>query len=154
MNSSTTYYLDDIDKKILNILQQDSRIPFSRLAKMLNLSEATIYVRIKRLKENGVIRGFYTDIDYDRIGLNVVAFILIKADPKKYDKILKQLIEMKEIYEIYDVTGEYYAVLKVRVPTREDLAKVLDIIGNLEGVTSTYTMLVLRVVKDKKGVDF
>ncbi len=57
MNSSF-YYLDDIDKKILNILQQDSRIPFSRLAKMLNLSEATIYVRIKRLKENGVIRGF------------------------------------------------------------------------------------------------
>jgi len=49
--NSSFYYLDDIDKKILNILQQDSRIPFSRLAKMLNLSEATIYVRIKRLKE-------------------------------------------------------------------------------------------------------
>ncbi|ACP34330.1 transcriptional regulator, AsnC family [Sulfolobus islandicus Y.G.57.14] len=152
MNSSF-YYLDDIDKKILNILQQDSRIPFSRLAKMLNLSEATIYVRIKRLKENGVIRGFYTEIDFDKIGLSVVAFILIKADPKKYDNILKQLVEMKEIYEIYDVTGEYYAVLKVRVPTREDLAKVLDKIGNMDGVTSTYTMLVLRSIKDKKELD-
>ncbi|MDT7860621.1 MAG: Lrp/AsnC family transcriptional regulator [Saccharolobus sp.] len=152
MNSST-YYLDDIDKKILNILQQDSRIPFSRLAKMLNLSEATIYVRIKRLKENGVIKGFYTDIDFDKIGLSVVAFILIKADPKKYDSILKQLVEMKEVYEIYDVTGEYYAMVKVRVPTREDLAKVLDKIGNMDGVTSTYTMLVLRVIKDKKEID-
>ncbi|AAK42498.1 Lrp/AsnC family transcriptional regulator [Saccharolobus solfataricus] len=152
MNSSF-YYLDDIDKKILNILQQDSRIPFSRLAKMLNLSEATIYVRIKRLKENGVIKGFYTEIDFDKIGLSVVAFILIKADPKKYDNILKQLVEMKEIYEIYDVTGEYYAVLKVRVPTREDLAKVLDKIGNMDGVTSTYTMLVLRSIKDKKELD-
>ncbi|QGA53495.1 AsnC family transcriptional regulator [Sulfolobus sp. E5-1-F] len=152
MNSSF-YYLDDIDKKILNILQQDSRIPFSRLAKMLNLSEATIYVRIKRLKENGVIKGFYTEIDFDKIGLSVVAFVLIKADPKKYDNILKQLVEMKEIYEIYDVTGEYYAVLKVRVPTREDLAKVLDKIGNMDGVTSTYTMLVLRSIKDKKDLD-
>jgi Transcriptional regulators len=151
--NSSFYYLDDIDKKILNILQQDSRIPFSRLAKMLNLSEATIYVRIKRLKENGVIRGFYTEIDFDKIGLSVVAFILIKADPKKYDNILKQLVEMKEIYEIYDVTGEYYAVLKVRVPTREDLAKVLDKIGNMDGVTSTYTMLVLRSIKDKKELD-
>ncbi len=60
---------------------------------------------------------------------------------------------MKEIYEIYDVTGEYYAVLKVRVPTREDLAKVLDKIGNMDGVTSTYTMLVLRSIKDKKELD-
>ncbi|AOL17062.1 AsnC family transcriptional regulator [Sulfolobus sp. A20] len=152
MNSST-YYLDDIDKKILNILQQDSRIPFSRLAKMLNLSEATIYVRIKRLKESGVIKGFYTEIDYDKIGLSVVAFVLIKADPKRYENILKQLTEIKEIYEIYDVTGEYYAMVKVRVPTREDLAKVLDKIGGMEGVTSTYTMLVLRVIKDKKELD-
>jgi len=151
--NSSTYYLDDIDKKILNILQQDSRIPFSRLAKMLNLSEATIYVRIKRLKESGVIKGFYTEIDYDKIGLNVVAFVLIKADPKRYENILKQLTEIKEIYEIYDVTGEYYAMAKVRVPTREDLAKVLDKIGGMEGVISTYTMLVLRVIKDKKELD-
>ncbi|TRM84775.1 AsnC family transcriptional regulator, partial [Sulfolobus sp. E3] len=66
---------------------------------------------------------------------------------------LKQLTEIKEIYEIYDVTGEYYAMVKVRVPTREDLAKVLDKIGGMEGVTSTYTMLVLRVIKDKKELD-
>ncbi len=150
MNS---YYLDDVDKRILNILQEDSRIPFSRLAKMLNLSEATIYMRIKRLKENGVIRGFYTDIDFDKIGLSVVAFVMIKAEPKQYEKVIEELVKQKEIFEIYDVTGEYYALLKVRVETREELAKVLDKLGNLEGVTSTYTMIVLRVLKEKRNVD-
>jgi len=57
------YVIDEIDKKILKILQEDSRTPFSRIAKMLNLSESTIHLRIKRLREEGIIRGFLVDID-------------------------------------------------------------------------------------------
>ncbi|MCY0874591.1 AsnC family transcriptional regulator [Acidianus infernus] len=148
---SEHYYLDDVDKKIISILQQDSRISFSRLAKMLNLSESTIHMRIKRLKEAGVIRGFCIDVDLDKVGMNVLAFVLLKADPKKYEDILRKLAEIKEVFEIYDVTGEYYALLKVRVSDKEELAKVLDKIGNMEGVTSTYTMFVLRVIKEKKN---
>jgi len=149
-----TYYLDDIDKQILRILEEDARTPFSKIAKMLNLSESTIHIRIKRLKENGVIKGFYVDVDPEKIGYNVMAFVLIKADPKKYESILKTISEYKEVYEIFDVTGEYYALLKVRVKSREELAVVLDKIGNMEGVTSTYTMFVLRTVKEIKVVDF
>ncbi len=148
---SEHYYLDDVDKKILSILQQDSRISFSRLAKMLNLSESTIHMRIKRLREAGVIRGFCVDIDLDKVGMNVLAFVLLKADPKKYEDILKKLAEIKEVFEIYDITGEYYALLKVRVSNKEELARVLDKVGNMEGVTSTYTMFVLRVIKNKKN---
>ncbi|BFH73552.1 Lrp/AsnC family transcriptional regulator [Sulfurisphaera javensis] len=149
-----TYFLDDIDKKILKILQEDARTPFSKIAKMLNLSESTIHIRIKRLKENGVIKGFYVDVDPEKIGYNVIAFVLIKADPKKYEQILKKIYEFKEVYEIFDVTGEYYALLKVRVKSREELATILDKIGNMEGVTSTYTMFVLRTIKEMKTIDF
>lgn len=149
-----TYYLDDIDKQILRILEEDARTPFSKIAKMLNLSESTIHIRIKRLKENGVIKGFYVDVDPEKIGYSVMAFVLIKADPKKYESILKKILEFKEVYEIFDVTGEYYALLKVRVKSREDLAVILDKIGNMEGVTSTYTMFVLRTIKEVKVVDF
>ena len=149
-----TYYLDDIDKQILRILEEDARTPFSKIAKMLNLSESTIHIRIKRLKENGVIKGFYVDVDPEKIGYNVMAFVLIKADPKKYENILKTISGYKEVYEIFDVTGEYYALLKVRVKSREELASVLDKIGNMEGVTSTYTMFVLRTIKENKVVDF
>jgi Lrp/AsnC family transcriptional regulator for asnA, asnC and gidA len=147
-----TYILDDIDKKIIKILQEDARTPFSKIAKMLNLSESTIHMRMKRLRENGVIKGFYVDIDPEVIGYNVVAFVMIKADPKKYEGILKKISEFKEVLEVYDVTGEYYALLKVRVKTREELAKVLDLIGNMEGVTSTYTMFVLRTIKELRSV--
>jgi Lrp/AsnC family transcriptional regulator for asnA, asnC and gidA len=148
---SEHYYLDDVDRKIISILQQDSRISFSRLAKMLNLSESTIHMRVKRLREAGIIRGFCVDVDLDKVGMKVLAFVLLKADPKKYEDILRKLTEIKEVFEIYDVTGEYYALLKVRVSDKEELAKVLDKIGNMEGVTSTYTMFVLRVIKEKKN---
>jgi Lrp/AsnC family transcriptional regulator for asnA, asnC and gidA len=146
------YYLDDVDKKILSILQTDARTPFSRIAKMLNLSEATIHMRIRRMKEAGVIRGFYVDIDPDKIGMNVLAYVLIKADPKKYENVLKTIVEMKEVQEVYDVTGEYYSLIKVRVGDKEELARVLDKIGNLDGVTSTYTMFVLRTLKENKNI--
>ena len=148
-----TYSLDRLDKEILEILQEDGRISYSKIAQMLNMSESTIHMRIKRLKELGILRGFYADIDMEKIGLKVLAFVQLKADPKKYEQVLNVLKEMKEVAEIYDVTGEYYALVKVVVPSNEDLAKVLDDIGKLDGVTDTYTMMVLRVIKEGKKVN-
>jgi Lrp/AsnC family transcriptional regulator for asnA, asnC and gidA len=148
-----TYSLDRLDKEILRILQEDGRISYSKIAQMLDMSESTIHMRIKRLRELGILRGFYADIDMEKIGLKVLAFVQLKADPKKYEQVLNVLKEMKEVAEIYDVTGEYYALVKVVVPSNEDLAKVLDAIGKLDGVTDTYTMMVLRVIKEGKKVN-
>lgn len=148
-----TYSLDRLDKEILKILQEDGRISYSKIAQMLNMSESTIHMRIKRLRELGILRGFYADVDMEKIGLKVLAFVQLKADPKKYEQVLNVLKEMKEVAEIYDVTGEYYALVKVVVPSNEDLAKVLDDIGKLDGVTDTYTMMVLRVIKEGKKVN-
>jgi len=148
-----TYSLDRLDKEILRILQEDGRISYSKIAQMLDMSESTIHMRIKRLRELGILRGFYADIDMEKIGLKVLAFVQLKADPKKYEQVLNVLKEMKEVAEIYDVTGEYYALVKVVVPSNEDLAKVLDAIGKLDGVTDTYTMIVLRVIKEGKKIN-
>ena len=146
-------YLDRVDREILKILQQDARISFSKIAKMLDMSESTIHMRIKRLREEGVLRGFYADIDPEKLGLRVSAFIMLKADPKMYQQVLDKLKSMKEVVEIYDVTGEYYALLKVMVSDNEKLAEVLDKIGRMEGVTDTYTMMVLRTIKESKRID-
>jgi len=150
---SLSYQLDETDKKILRVLQEDAKIPYSRLARMLNVSEATIHLRIKKLKQLGILRGFHADIDPAKIGRGTLAFILIKAQPKLYDQVLNKLSKIKDIYELYDVTGEFYALAKVRVGNREELAKLLDEIGRIDGVESTYTMYVLRVIKEKKTVN-
>jgi Lrp/AsnC family transcriptional regulator for asnA, asnC and gidA len=148
-----TYSLDRVDKEILKLLQEDGRMSFSRVAQILEMSESSIHMRIKRLRELGILRGFHADVDPEKIGLKVSAFIQLKADPKKYEKVLAELKGMKEVTEIYDVTGEYYALVKVMVPSNEDLARVLDVIGKIDGVTDTYTMIVLRVVKEQRTVN-
>lgn len=147
-----TEELDKIDKRLLEILQEDAKIPYSKISKELGVSEATIHLRIKRLREKGIIKGFQAIIDPEKIGKNVVAIVAITADPKKFEYVLEKLKELDDVYEIYDVTGEYYAIIKIRVSTREELARLLDKIGTIDGVLSTKTMYVLRVIKEETKI--
>ncbi len=145
--------LDETDKAILRILLIDARTPYSKIARMLGLSEATVYLRVKRLKEKGVLRGFYADVDAFKVGFNVLAFVLIKADPRRYREVLEKLREIRSIVELYEVTGEYMGLAKIRTRTQEELVKVIDEIGGVEGVTGTYTMYVLKVLKEEKRLN-
>lgn len=144
--------LDETDRRILRILQENAKTPYSRIARMLGVSEATVHIRVRRLRERGVIRGFRADVDPEKVGKGVTAFVLVKADPKKYSRVLEELTKIPDVYELYDVTGEYYALAKIRVGSREELARILDTIGNVDGVTSTYTMYVLRVIKEERKI--
>ncbi|HDD64391.1 MAG: AsnC family transcriptional regulator [Thermoprotei archaeon] len=134
--------------KLLKILQENAKTSYSKISKMLGVSEATVHLRIKKLKDMGIIKKFQAIIDPEKVGKGVMAIIAITAEPKKFDKVLASLAKIDDIYEIYDVTGEYYAILKVRVRSREELARVLDTIGNIDGILSTKTMYVLRVIKE------
>jgi len=144
--------LDKIDKKLLELLQKDAKTPYSKLSKQLGVSEATIHLRIKRLKEKGIIKAFQAIIDPEKVGKGIVAIIAITADPKKFNEVLDQLKELEDVYEIYDVTGEYYAILKIRVGSREELARLLDKIGSIDGILSTRTMYVLRTIKEETRI--
>ncbi len=145
--------LDETDKAILRILLIDARTPYSKIARMLGLSEATVYLRVKRLKEKGILRGFYADVDAFKVGFNVLAFVLIKADPRRYKEVLEKLREIRSIVELYEVTGEYMGLAKIRTRSQEELVKVIDEIGGVEGVTGTYTMYVLKVLKEEKRLN-
>ncbi len=145
--------IDDIDKEILKMLQEDGRMPLSKIAKKLDLSEATIHARIKRLREKGIIKGFLADVDPDKVGKSVLAFVLVKINTKKYFETLLNIAKMKDVYEVHDITGDYSALLKIRVKNREELAKLLDEIGKLDGVQSTHTMYVLRTIKEDKTIN-
>lgn len=144
--------IDDLDKKILNFLQNDARLSFVKIAKQLGVSEGTIHLRVRKLIEEGVIKGFYTIVDPDKIGLPIRAFIGLQADPSLYESILKKLSEVNGVYGIYDVTGEFSALIDVKVGSKKELTELIDQVGAIPGVKSTVTMLVLRVLKEELGV--
>ncbi len=144
--------LDDVDKKILRELQRDARLSFKTIAKEVGVSEATIFVRVKKLTQNGVLRGFKAIVEPKAVGKNLTAFILIRAQPKAYPAMLAALMKLEDVYEIYDVTGQYYSILKARTSGTDELSKIIDEIGAVEGVAGTETMIVFRTVKEEFGI--
>ena len=144
--------LDDTDKTILNRLQEDARISFKEISKEVGTSEATIFVRVKKLQKSGVIKGFRAVVNPQSVGKQVAAFALVKAEPKSYPKMLAELKSIDEICEIHDVTGAYYSILKMRTSTSEQLAQILDRIGQIDGVAGTETVLVLRTIKEETSI--
>src|SRR5208337_4793885 len=101
--------LDEADRKILCELQHDARVSFKAVADKVGVSEATVFVRVKKLQERGVIRGFKAIIDPKAVGKNLTAIVLVRANPKALPGMLNALRKFDDIYEVYDVTGEYYS---------------------------------------------
>jgi Lrp/AsnC family transcriptional regulator for asnA, asnC and gidA len=144
--------VDAIDKKILELLQDDARTAFRKIAQEAGVSEATVFVRVKKLLEKGVIERFTAIISPELLGKSLTAFILVNANPKRLQTVLDTLSSMDDIYEVYDVTGTYYAIAKIRAENREKLADIIDQIGLIEGITSTETAIVLRCIKEETRI--
>ncbi|ASJ02850.1 transcriptional regulator [Thermococcus profundus] len=144
--------LDEIDKKILMILQENSRSPLREIAREVNLAESTVYERIKKLRERGVIQKFTVVLDPGSLGLNILAFVLIKAKAGMYSHVASELKKYRKIVEVYETTGDYDMIAKIRTRDSDELNEFLDKIGDVEGVESTHTMVVLKVHKETIGM--
>jgi DNA-binding Lrp family transcriptional regulator len=131
------------------MLQDDARVAFRKIAEKVGVSEATVFVRVKKLIENGVIRRFTALVSPELLGKGLTAFVLINADPKRLQHVFEMLAGIEDVYEVYDVTGAYYVIAKIRTSDREKLVKVIDQIGLIEGVTRTETAIVLRSIKEE-----
>jgi Lrp/AsnC family transcriptional regulator for asnA, asnC and gidA len=140
--------LDDSDQKILRELQQDARISFKVIADKIGVSEATVFVRVRKLQERGVIKGFKAIVDPKAVGKNLTAIVLVRANPKAFPGMLDALKKLDDIYELYDVTGEYYSILKIRTSGTQELGKIMDEVGTIDGIAGTETIIVLRTVKE------
>ena len=97
--------LDNIDRRLLEILQNDAKTPYSKIAEALKVSEATVHLRIKKLLKQGVIRRFQAIVDPEKVGKNTVAIIAITITPSDFENALEELKNIPEVYELYDVTG-------------------------------------------------
>jgi len=146
--SQVTPHLDEVDLKILRDLQRDARVSFKTIAEKIGVSEATIFVRVKKMQERGTIKGFITLVSPAAVGKPLTAIVLVRANPQAYDGTLDALRKIKEIYEIYDVTGQYYSILKIRASGTDELGTIMDEVGKIDGIAGTETIIVLRTVKE------
>jgi len=144
--------LSETDLKLLRILQENADLTYAELSKHVNLSPSTVYVRIKRLKETGIIRRIVAEIDHSKLGFEVKALIFIEADPKRLPEVASQLKKLPNIVALYDITGDYHFAAIAIAKNNNDLAKILDTIGAIDGVRTTKTAVVLRIIKEGTNV--
>jgi Lrp/AsnC family transcriptional regulator for asnA, asnC and gidA len=144
--------LDEVDRKILRDLQRDGRSSFKKIGEDAGVSEATVFVRVKKMQDKSVIKSFKAIVEPKAVGKMLTAIVLVRADPKAYPGMLDALKKLDDVYEIYDVTGQYYSILKIKTTGTDELSKIILEIGNIDGVAGTETMIVLRTVKEEIGI--
>lgn len=148
----TAVDLDEHDRKILKVLQADGRIPVTALAEKVGLSKTPCQVRLKRLVEGGVIRGFTAQVDYARLGMDHVAFAEVKLSDTR-DKALAEfnagVLRIPEIEECHMIASSFDYLLKVRTPDIRRYRTVLgEKISSLPHVASTSTFVAMETVKE------
>lgn len=144
--------LDHIDRELLKVLQDNADLTYSDIGRLLNLSPSTVYMRIKRLKDRGLIRRIVAEVDPAKLGFKLRALIFLDIDIKKYSKVVELIRGLQQVKAVYDVTGEWALVLEVLVRDHKELSDLLDMIGSVDGVYSTSTMIVLRTIKEERKV--
>jgi Lrp/AsnC family transcriptional regulator for asnA, asnC and gidA len=141
--------IDELDLKIISHLQENGRIPVAELAKKLNQPENTVRYRIERLLKNGVIRRFTALVDPRALGLNVSAAVMFKVDPKKLDQLLEKLTSMKDVTNIYQLSGEWDLIAVVFARDIQDLHERIEELRRAEGVKEMNVMITTRIIKSE-----
>ena len=142
--------LDEIDRRLLDLLQEDCRTPLVRLGEQVGLSAPSVLERIKKLEGAGIVTGYRAILDAKRLGLDITAFIGVSiANQRDIDKFAEQMMRYADVLECHHVTGDESFILKVKAANTSALEKLLGDIRSVEGVTRTVTSVVLSTAKEK-----
>lgn len=149
-------FLDETDMQILNILQTDCRKPLLEIAEELSMPKSTIHYRIKRLEEEGIIKGYHAQIDTNKLGFDIQMIVNVKAKfgPGYHEKVGKQLATIPGIWAVYFVFGENDFVILGRGKNREELFDKMKILFNSKDIERTSTQIITETIKEDPRLFF
>lgn len=141
--------IDKKDKKLLVELLKDGRESFSNIARSCRMTRQSIFSRVKSLKRKGVIRNFTVNLDYQKLGLNIKAYVLISADPlgRFRERAIKTLTQLPQVSQIHIMFGRFDFLVEVMVKDINELSSLLAKIHELEMINKTETMIVYKNIK-------
>ncbi|MBI5105622.1 MAG: Lrp/AsnC family transcriptional regulator [Solirubrobacterales bacterium] len=142
--------LDATDRRLLAELQEDARLSLAELGRRVGLSSPAVADRLRRLQDEGVIRGFHADVDPRALGLGLSAIIRVRPAPRQLPKVAELARATPEVVECHRITGEDCFFLKAHVRDVEHLEEVIDRFAT-HGQTTTSVMQTSPV--PRRGVD-
>ncbi len=146
------FKLDETDHKILDMLIENTRTPFTDIAKKLDISAGTIHVRVRKMEEAGIITGSSLQIDYTKLGYAFIAYIgifLQKTSQTQF--VMERINEIPYVTVASVTTGKFNIFCKIRAKNTTHAKEIIYQIDDIEGVTRTETMISLEEsINDKK----
>lgn len=146
------YKLDDTDHHILDMLIENTRTPFTDIAKKLQISAGTVHVRVKKMEEAGIITGSSLTVDYKKLGYSFIAYVgvfLQKTSQTQF--VLERINEIPFVTVAHVTTGKFNIFCKIRAQDTSHAKEIIYRIDDIEGVTRTETMISLEEsINDKK----
>ena len=141
--------LEEKDRKILNILVDNSRLSLRQIAKKAGASVATVMHHIKKLEKDGIIKKYTSKIDYEKAGYDVEVIIEIRISKGKLFEVERKIASNPNVFAVYDTTGAMDAVVLARFQTRRHMDNFLKKLQTYEFVERTETKLILNAVKEE-----
>ncbi|WCL81404.1 Lrp/AsnC ligand binding domain-containing protein [Saprospira sp. CCB-QB6] len=138
--------IDETDRKILNILLKDANTSYVDIAKQIHVSPGTVHVRMKRLVRIGIVKKAFLNVDYNKLGYDICAFLGIHLENSSfYSQVVDALYHIPEVVNAHYTTGNYSIFVRIICRDTEHLREVLhEKIQEIPGVQRTETFISLE----------
>ena len=148
--------LDEIDLRLLEILQQNGKLTTKEIAQQVNLSPTPVYERIKRMEREGIIKKYVALIDGEKIGKTLTVFcnITLKEHTKEIgNQFVQDIVSLKEVTECYNISGDYDFLLKIIVDNMKHYQSfVINDLGSIKNIGSAHSTFVIGVIKETSSI--
>lgn len=146
--------IDEIDAKILTLLQQHGRMKRNRIAEEVGLSVPSVSERMRKLEERDVITGYHAIVNAKRLHIDITAFIRVNVENSDaYPDFVDQASALPEVLEVHSITGEGSHILKVRTQNTTTLERLLGRLQSWPSIHGTSTSIVLSTYKETRTIN-
>mgnify|MGYP002867783394 FL=1 len=144
--------LDEIDHQILDMLIDNTRVPFTDIAKKLLISAGTVHVRVKKMEDSGIIKGSSLTLDYQKLGFSFIAYVgIFLQNTSQTQFVLERINDIPNVTVAHITTGKFNIFCKIRAKNTTHAKEIIFKLDDIEGVYRTETMISLEEsINDKK----
>lgn len=141
--------VDEVDRRLLNVLVEDAKGSYRTLARRLGVSAATVMKRVRRLEKEKVIRGYAALLDYEKLGYDLTVVVDVRVSKGRLLEVEKKIAHHPNVFILYDLTGTFDTVILGRFRNRRSLDQFVKRLQKLEFVERTETKIVLNTIKEE-----
>ena len=148
--------LDEVDLKLLGILQSNGKLTTKEIASQVHLSPTPVYERIRRLEREGIIKKYVALVEAEKVGKGLIVFcdVTLKQHSKEIgNKFVEQIMSLRFVNECYNISGDHDFRLKIMVRDMKHYQNfVLNDLGSIENIGSAHSTFVMGVIKHSYAV--